>query len=66
MTLKCIIKGVVVNPRLRALATALLGPRNGYPTDRTEPREVTALIGRLAPVSTDKKLIRLGPTGDGG
>lgn len=55
-----------MNPRFRALATALLGSRNGYPTDRTDPRNLAALLRGLRPMTTDIELIRLGPRGDGG
>ena len=37
-----------------------------FPTRRTDPERVKALVRRLHPVATDKELIRLGPNGDGG
>jgi hypothetical protein len=55
-----------VNPRFRAIAINLLAPRKGYPTDLTDRRELELLLKKLAPLATDKKLIRLGPKGDGG
>lgn len=55
-----------MNPRFRALAVDLLGPRKGYPTDLTDKHDVESLIRRLAPMTTGKELIRLGPQGDGG
>jgi hypothetical protein len=55
-----------VNPRFRALAVNILGPRKGYPTDLTDKRELESLLQKLAPLSTAKELIRLGPKGDGG
>lgn len=36
------------------------------PTKITRKSELTALIGRLHPLATDKELIRLGPARDGG
>lgn len=39
---------------------------NIYPTTLVEVNKVKTLINKLRPISTDKKLIRLGPNGDGG
>jgi hypothetical protein len=39
---------------------------NAYPTGLTDEREMRALLKNLRPLSTDKGLIRMGPSGDGG
>ena len=37
-----------------------------FPAKLTDTEDVRSLIKRLRPLSTDKKLIRFGPKGDGG
>jgi Methyltransferase FkbM domain len=39
---------------------------DAFCTDFTDENELSSLINKLSPVSTDKELIRLGPKGDGG
>jgi hypothetical protein len=50
----------------KALAIAALAPLRTFPTSATRPAELRALLARLAPLATDKPLLRLGPRGDGG
>ena len=48
------------------LAATVLDAVNIYPTRLTGKNELQSLIRKLRPISSDKKLIRLGPKGDGG
>ena len=43
-----------------------LSKRNHHVAPMTDEKDVLALMDALRPVSTDKKMIRLGPKGDGG
>ena len=43
-----------------------MGGDNMFPTKMTEKSRISTLLQKLYPLSTDKKLIRLGPKGDGG
>ena len=43
-----------------------LSERNHHVVSMTDEKDIAALIDTLKPVSTDKKMIRLGPNGDGG
>ena len=51
----------MINILVRALSTI-----NAYPTGLTDKREVLALLKNLRPLTTDRKLIRFRPSGDGG
>jgi hypothetical protein len=55
------MKRLLINILVRALSTI-----NAYPTGLTDEREVLALLKNLPPLTTDRKLIRFGPSGDGG
>jgi hypothetical protein len=51
---------------LKSLLITILGLKNLFPTQLSDSEHVRSLLERLWPLSTDKKLIRLGPKGDGG
>jgi hypothetical protein len=57
-----------LSPRqlVKRFAIAILAAGKAYPTALTDPKALRALVKRLSPVLSDKKLIRLGPSGDGG
>lgn len=55
--MKRMIKAAVVN---------LMSMAGLFPVDQTGADQVSRLIKQLHPLKTDKKLIRLGPAGDGG
>jgi Methyltransferase FkbM domain len=44
----------------------ILAVAKAFPSVMTDPRVLHTFIKKLHPLSTDKSLIRLGPTGDGG
>ena len=50
----------------KSLAIDALALLNTFPTGSTQASQLRGLLGRLAPLATDKQLIRLGPQGDGG
>jgi len=52
--------------RLLHLLKTLLAAFGVYPTRLTEPAKLRNLVRALAPSTTDRELIRLGPVGDGG
>jgi hypothetical protein len=51
---------------LRSFALNILSYENAFPTEETDKNKLQALMHKLFPVSSGKKLIRLGPKGDGG
>jgi hypothetical protein len=51
---------------LNQILIYVLGLIKVFPTALTEKEDLMALINKLAPISTDTNLIRLGPKGDGG
>lgn len=52
--------------RLSSGLTYALARANLFPTRMTDADALRALVGRLHPLATDKALVRLGPSGDGG
>ena len=50
----------------KPLAIDILALGNAFPTPLTDKNALQSLVHKLFPVSTGKKLIRLGPKGDGG
>jgi hypothetical protein len=51
---------------LKSAIIKLLGPWGVFPTAATDKARIVALLARLHPLATDRPLIRLGPSGDGG
>ncbi len=51
---------------LKSIGRDLLARGGAYPTPVTEKRALQSLLQRLHPVATDRRLVRLGPPGDGG
>jgi hypothetical protein len=51
---------------LKSLLITILGLKNMFPAGSTGRGNLRSLLESLRPLSTDKKLIRLGPKGDGG
>lgn len=51
---------------IKNFAIEALGKINVYPTWLTDKKQVIGLMENLYPKQTDKKLIRIGPEGDGG
>jgi hypothetical protein len=58
--------GALVKRRLKSLLMRMLALGDTYPTQLTDVAAIQVLMDRLAPLSSAKKLIRLGPAGDGG
>lgn len=52
--------------KYRYYLSKLLGFANYFPAIMTNKEELQSLLENLYPLATDKELIRLGPTGDGG
>src|SRR5216684_5547055 len=57
-----------LSPRqlLKRLAIGILAAGKAYPTALTDRKDMRALVNSLVPLQPAKKLIRLGPAGDGG
>ena len=51
---------------LKSYLIRTLSLANAFPTAMTDSEDIRALLTSLYPLSTDKRLIRLGPKGDGG
>jgi len=51
---------------LKSCLTSTLAVNGVFPTEMTDRRALRSLVHRLYPLSTDKRLVRLGPGGDGG
>lgn len=56
----------IMKQTLKSLLTRTLGKGNLFPAGLTDSAKVRSLMERLRPLSTDKKLIRMGPAADGG
>jgi hypothetical protein len=56
----------VVKRRFKSLLMSTLALSDSYPTRLTDASAIQALMDRLAPLSCARRLIRLGPAGDGG
>jgi hypothetical protein len=52
--------------RLKSLLMHILGLGSTYPTELTKKAAIQSLMNRLSPISSGKKLLRLGAGGDGG
>jgi hypothetical protein len=56
----------VVKKFLRSASLDIVSLEHVYPTALTDENALQSLVQSLYPMSTDKRLIRLGPEGDGG
>ncbi len=63
---KLISKGFSMSELAEKIAIEAMGLMGGYPTIATKTSHLKDLIRRLHPMSTEMKLVRLGPKGDGG
>jgi methyltransferase FkbM-like protein len=55
-----------VKRRLKSLLMRMLALGDTYPTQLTDKSAIQSLMDRLSPLSSARKLIRLGPAADGG
>jgi hypothetical protein len=61
-----VTRDAAVKRRLKSLLMRMLALGDAYPTPLTDRAAIQRLMDRLAPLSSARKLIRIGPAGDGG